>query len=286
MISLNQLNTFYFAAKYLSFQDAAKHLNVSASAVSHQIKNLEGRLNSHLFYRKGRTVNLTARGHRLFEQLTPPIESLHKISSEQLATDQQPSLTVSVAPVFASSVLFPNLASFYAEFPKYSINLVASTELVNLNYGEIDCVIRLSKNHLDGLIIKPLKLVVVCSPRCFDTQDPDVISASLESIPRVENLALPDMWRAWFTHNQIDLAKNKKYSSVSSMSQVVEVLMTSKAIGLIDEDYASIFEQRGDLIVLSNYAWKTDWCYQLVAAEKTKTNPVFTSFSSWLAKLV
>ena len=54
--SLNALRSFEAAARHLSFKDAADELNVSQSAVSHQIKALEEFLGLMLFERKTRAV--------------------------------------------------------------------------------------------------------------------------------------------------------------------------------------------------------------------------------------
>lgn len=59
--SLNALRAFEAAARHLSFKAAANELNVSQSAVSHQIKALENQLGFNLFVRQPRAVELTTR---------------------------------------------------------------------------------------------------------------------------------------------------------------------------------------------------------------------------------
>ena len=56
---LNQLRAFEAAARHLSFRDAADELNVTHSAVSHQVRALEDFLGSQLFQRAPRGVQLT-----------------------------------------------------------------------------------------------------------------------------------------------------------------------------------------------------------------------------------
>jgi DNA-binding transcriptional LysR family regulator len=59
MIENHELNIFVNVAETLSFTEAAKRLHISQPAVSMQISNLEGRLNTVLFDRSGRNINLT-----------------------------------------------------------------------------------------------------------------------------------------------------------------------------------------------------------------------------------
>ena len=58
--SLNGLRAFEAAARHLSFTKAAEELNVTQTAISHQIKRLEEELGLRLFVRQNRTLTLTA----------------------------------------------------------------------------------------------------------------------------------------------------------------------------------------------------------------------------------
>ena len=73
---LNGLRAFEAVARHKSFTRAAGELNVSQSAVSHQVRGLEHALNLRLLSREGRTVELTREGRLLFEDLS---ESLARI---------------------------------------------------------------------------------------------------------------------------------------------------------------------------------------------------------------
>jgi LysR family glycine cleavage system transcriptional activator len=57
--SLNGLRAFEAAARHLSFTQAASELNVTQTAISHQIKRLEEELGVRLFIRQNRSLTLT-----------------------------------------------------------------------------------------------------------------------------------------------------------------------------------------------------------------------------------
>src|SRR6202012_1240067 len=57
--SLNGLRAFEAAARHLSFTQAASELNVTQTAISHQIRRLEEELGIRLFIRKNRALALT-----------------------------------------------------------------------------------------------------------------------------------------------------------------------------------------------------------------------------------
>jgi LysR family glycine cleavage system transcriptional activator len=60
--SLNGLRAFEAAARHLSFTNAASELNVTQTAISHQIRRLEEELGIRLFVRQNRALALTPEG--------------------------------------------------------------------------------------------------------------------------------------------------------------------------------------------------------------------------------
>ena len=64
------------AAECTSFRAAADRLFITASAVSHQIKNLEEEFGTRLFERTGRSLQLTSAGQSLYEDVNPLVSQL------------------------------------------------------------------------------------------------------------------------------------------------------------------------------------------------------------------
>src|SRR5947207_1927260 len=69
MPPLNALRAFEAAARHLSLTKAALELNVTAGALSHQIRSLEDLLGLKLFERGVRSISLTAAGRQLYPGL-------------------------------------------------------------------------------------------------------------------------------------------------------------------------------------------------------------------------
>jgi DNA-binding transcriptional LysR family regulator len=63
----------------LSFKAAAEQLCVTPSAVSHQIKALEERLQAVLFERRTRRIALTQNGAALFAEVAPLVSELDDV---------------------------------------------------------------------------------------------------------------------------------------------------------------------------------------------------------------
>jgi LysR family glycine cleavage system transcriptional activator len=285
MLSLKQLNTFYFAARAQSFQQAAVDLHVSASAVSHQIKHLEARLDTPLFIRKDKRVELSQMGQQLFDKIKEPLETLHKITPAQFRSPMDNTLTLSIAPVFAASVVFPRLNDFYARFPEYSLNVLASTERVGLANGDFDAAIRLSHREqlAEDEYIAPLSLSIVAASRLANRfQDKLNSCASIATLPRIDNQALPNLWQEWADAHNVTLT-NSSVLSVQSMSQVVETMQYTDAIGLIDTRYAQPFVERGEIIT-AQPSWTSQWAYGLLLSEQARGKALLDDFSAWLTQ--
>src|SRR5450755_4676615 len=80
--SLKFLKTFQVAARLQSFKAAAEELFVTPSAVSHQIKALEGQLGIALFERGVRTLTLTDAGGQYLEHINDIFAKLEKVTEQ------------------------------------------------------------------------------------------------------------------------------------------------------------------------------------------------------------
>ncbi|WP_218168361.1 LysR family transcriptional regulator, partial [Pantoea sp. B9002] len=100
-LPLTALRAFESAARQRSFKAAAEELVVTPTAVSHQIRSLEGWLGVPLFERLPRQVRLTDAGERLFRSLHGALleiaQSVDTLRPQRSGT----SLTISTTPAFA-----------------------------------------------------------------------------------------------------------------------------------------------------------------------------------------
>jgi DNA-binding transcriptional LysR family regulator len=128
-VDFGDLHAFAVLATELSFAAAAEKLNISASALSRRIQKLEAFLNTQLFIRSTRQVELTAVGKEL---LLGALELIRTFDEMVLALEERyhpPTQRVTLACV--PSATSTHLAAVFQEFarqhPKAQLHIVDST---------------------------------------------------------------------------------------------------------------------------------------------------------------
>ena len=75
-LNVNQLRSFYAAAKSESITKAAEELLVTPAAVTSQVKQLEENLGLRLLFRSGNAMRLTESGAAVFERIRKVFDDL------------------------------------------------------------------------------------------------------------------------------------------------------------------------------------------------------------------
>src|SRR6204780_4749711 len=99
--SLNGLRAFEAAARHLSFTNAASELNVTQTAISHQIRRLEQELGVHLFVRQNRALTLTPEARDYLPGVRAAFNDLRLASDRLLRKDNDHVLTGSTVGALA-----------------------------------------------------------------------------------------------------------------------------------------------------------------------------------------
>ncbi|MEO0802099.1 MAG: transcriptional regulator GcvA [Cyanobacteria bacterium J06642_2] len=171
---LNALRAFEAAARHMSFQRAAEELDVTPTAISHQVKRLEENLGIPLFIRRRpRPLLLTEAGQHLYPVLREGFDTfaaaLANLKQEQSITE----LTVTLINDFAFKWLIPRLPKFQAAHPDIDIRLRTSVVVVDLNARTVDMAIRYGRGNYPDLVSKELfsdAFIPVCSPQLMQSK--------------------------------------------------------------------------------------------------------------------
>ncbi len=150
-VSLDLLQQFVQVARLGNLSRAAEQANLTVSALSHQVRQLEQRLERRLFDRGPRGVQLTPEGRRLMEAVGHHFEGIDRALSGY-RVHREEALTLSAIPGVMSSWLVPRLARLVAAHPELELNLQSSVELVNFDRDPVDAAMRYGRGPWPGLI--------------------------------------------------------------------------------------------------------------------------------------
>jgi DNA-binding transcriptional LysR family regulator len=141
-VELRLLRYVIAIGEELHFGRAAKRLNLSAPALSKQIKDLEGVLGYHLFERKTREVVLTAAGVRFLTEARHALVHVGRAIENGYAASRGDTgvLSIGYSPWFRPSLLLPLRTAFAERAPGTRIilhSVYSATQIVQLLKGTL-----------------------------------------------------------------------------------------------------------------------------------------------------
>ena len=250
---LNALRSFEAAARLGSFKKAAEELNVSQSAISHQIKHLEDVLGLALFVRRPRRVELTEAGQTYREAVSEAFEKLIEGTRLLLRSEGDDVLTIQTYSTFAIRWLVPKLDSFYRKHPDIEVRLITSQWDVDFVRGDIDLAIVIGESDNKNLhyeyLFSPL-LFPVCSPSLLSKdvqlkQPQDLAEHTiLQVYPSEED------WALWLKKTGVEGVDPNSGLSFDSYDHALKTAVRGLGVALAMHPYVSEDLSSGSLIHL------------------------------------
>ena len=158
MTRINQLESikvFKAVVECGSFSAAAQRLNVSAAWVSKSIERLENQLNTTLFTRSTRHMQITDSGERCYTQGLALLKQWQSLQEDLSTSQESPKgkLRISVPMTWGLSELDRVLATFMNEYPEIQLDIQLSDQHVNVMEEEFDLVLRLTHQLADSALL-------------------------------------------------------------------------------------------------------------------------------------
>jgi DNA-binding transcriptional LysR family regulator len=128
-ITLRQLRAFAEVVEAGSFTDAARRLNLTQSAVSMLVRDLEAQLGVTLFNREQRPVTATEAGRQILPVAARMIDDQRQLMDgvEDLRALRSGSLRLAVPQILACTWLPDRLHAFHARYPEVSLQVIDTT---------------------------------------------------------------------------------------------------------------------------------------------------------------
>lgn len=280
--SLAALAALEAAIRTRSFVAAASQLNVTPTAISHQIKSLEDTLGVRLFARRNRRVEPTGAALAALADLQTGFAFLDRAVDHVREKAVEENITICAEPAFAARWLVPRLLRFRRRNARTRIRLQTSMGTIDTarfrgispasftNAG-VDLSIRLGLGSYHGLFVERLlELTVspVLSPSILFGQRPPCDPRALLALPLLHDGTRYRAkqtwdWKEWFGRQGVEL-NGAASMSFGSLSLALDAAAAGQGVALGPEPLVQEDVRQGKLVAPFDYSLPLDFGYFLV----------------------
>lgn len=285
---LSSLQAFEAIARRGSFSQAANDLQLTASAVSHQIAKLEKLVGIRLIDRTPAGVKLSSAGEQYLQRVSPAMNALAS-ATRDLQGGVRHSLYVHASPSLASLWLMPRLPSFAKEHPDVSLFLSSSHVHSDFGAGLSDVDIRYGVPSWPNLVVQPLfkeQIMPLVSPalqKRLAIQTPaDVLQA-----PLIQSAVSVVQWRDWLSANGVPQSPERYALRFDRAQLSLDAAVQGLGIALESATIAAPHIEAGRLLPLfpAQKSIKVEAHFVVYPKRHAKRKEV-AMFLAWLKKQV
>jgi LysR family glycine cleavage system transcriptional activator len=224
------LQAFEAIARLHSVSGAADELNVTPSAVSHRLRQLESVVGARLFGRADFT--LTADGAAYLVQVRIALQALYPLPWEPETRDAGVRLRVAVTPTFARELLMPRLAGFRRAWPDIELILQVAIPLLDVKGEDTDLELRFGTGPYAGMEhVRVLsdEISPVCSPEYAAEFGPFLHGfGTAAEVARVRLIRSPlEPWHTWFRAHALAMPEPREGAQFND----VGLMLDAAAVG-------------------------------------------------------
>lgn len=290
---LNALKAFESSGRHLSFTKAAAELNVTPAAISHQVKALEELLETPLFRRLTRALQLTPAGEAALPLLTQGFDALSSGVDKVRAEKENKDLVISVSPSFGAMWLLPRLDLFRSRHPEIEIRIDGTDRRVDVARGDADVAIRYGPGGYGGLRVDWLfsqRNTPVCSPALLSGVHPLRQPADLRHhrLLHVDWRNAEASWRMWLLAaglREVDPTRGPRFTMEN---MALQAAIDGQGVALIGDVLVAEEIAAGRLVRPFDPELSTplSFSFYLLSATDSAKVPKVEAFRGWLLEEV
>lgn len=281
---LSCLLAFESAARRESFTLAAAELNLTPSAISHQIAKLEELLQVKLFERNGRTLALTPAGHEYLSRLSGALDAI-SAATDNARKGVSNTLHVHSSPSFATLWLMPRLADFAQKHPEIALSFSSSVAYSDFEIGMVDIDIRYGYPQWPQLHVEPIfeeKIMPLASPE-FLERHPIRKPEDLIDLPLIQSAVNVVQWRDWFISRGINFAPTRFAYRFDRTAMALEAAVQGLGVAFDSTSIGSPHIKSGKL----KPVFDEEWCLKvhahfMVVPNRYLQRPEVMKFIQWV----
>jgi LysR family glycine cleavage system transcriptional activator len=281
---LQWLLTFRAVMEAGSFAGAAKLLNLTPSAISHQMRALEGMLERPLFLRVKRTVIPTEEALTYSASIGESFARLVTATSRVTSGAGVRRLLIHASPSFATLWLVPRLGQFLREHPAIDIALYASHEPARLGQDGILVDIQYARPVPESCEAVPLaeELIVPLASASFIAEHRLNNPADIARAPLIHSLRCVVPWDQWSAKHAPLVPLNPRGLQFDRAHLALAVAADGLGLALESTLQARDLLRRGALVMPFGPLGISAVAHRLLYRREDRANPEIVAFVDWI----
>lgn len=282
---LRAIQAFEQTARFGNLARAAEVLDLTPSAISHQLAKLEVMIGRQLFVRAARGVTLTPVGEQYLKDISGLLQSL-EAATERAASDVSlDCLRLHSAPSFGLLWLMPRLEAFRMSNPDVQINLSCSYESLHFSRDKIDVDIRHGRPNWPSYEVRTVRnehFAVLASPKLLLRRP---IKGAVDLL--TEDLILSEAtllrWPEWFAQHGLARPENPYALSFDRSYMTLEAASHGLGFALESTLLAQKYLVSGSLIEVAPQTLSSQVAaHHLVFPKAHSSFPRVRRFLEWM----
>lgn len=262
---------------------AANELSLTHSAVSRQIKVMEGQIGVKLVVRDGVGLKLTPAAHDYCGHVRRLLGELSQDTLRLRANPAGGSLNLAILPAFGMHWLAPRLKSFAVDHPEVTVNLSTRLRPFDFDREPLDAAIHYGSRDWQGvgyLRLAGEELLPVCAPGFLSV--PLTRVEHLTALPLLHLETRSGAWQDWFGRQGVEVGAvpGMLFDQFSTMAQAA---VHGMGVALLPHYLAQSEIERGRLTSAFGNPTPTDGQYFLVWPQQAVIKPQVEKFMTWIA---
>lgn len=280
------LEAFLATARSGTLRAASDELNLSASALSRRIQNLETHVGRPLFEREHHQFRLTTAGERLLAEMEPTFDRLGLIL-EELRDEKQYQIIVGVPPSFATAWLMPRLQGFRKKHPEVELHLDSSGSPIAKLGLSLDAIIFFAEkgeSKIDMRELRPQRAFAVALPGLVDIRLG--LKQALQDHPLLLHSALAKLLPSWLNTVGLKKLPTKGIEYYDNGPLILSAAENGLGIALVLEDMVNFHAATSRLVRPFGESAMSPYSYCLAVKPATGSNRALNWFRNWLLEEV
>lgn len=283
--SIACLQAFETVARHRSITRASVELNLTQSAVSRQIRQLETLLDISLFERVRQRVVITDAGKLYLNDVIKVIAGLKDATSKVMACGGNTNLlNLAVLPTFATRWLMPRLSDFLQKHPGVTINLATRLVPFDFETEPFDAAIHYGLANWPGAVAHHLMAedtVPVCSQK-YKSEHRITRPADLARAVLLHQTSRTDAWTEWFQMTGVRNAHAVRGPRFEQFTMIAQAAICDLGVALLPKLLIEDELSSGKLVLLFDCPIRSSNSYYLVVPESKTSALLSAAFTQWI----